>query len=564
MTMTKRASALIISLLMLLGICGAFPARAAAADTASIKFSYSAVTVPVGKTITLKPVITGLRGPRLNWGTSDRSVATVTDSGKVKGIKEGKVTISAKISNTSLSAYVTVYVGKRVTSVKATPASVTLEPGKTQKLKITLSPSNAAYKGVTYTSSDESVATVKKGTVTAVKAGSAVITVTAADGSKKSAQVKVTVKGSTASKTAAAAQKTATTTTTTTKKITATATNGFDTKLSAFDLTKKMTVGWNLGNGLDSIGASETAWGNPVTTEAMIKDVKAMGFNSIRIPVTYHKHTDSNGNIDSKWLDRVQEVVDYAYKNGMYVVLDDHHDNSFYDIGGCVKNEATLKASRKKMQNLWKQIANRFKSYDHKLLFEVMNEPRTEGSAKEWTGGTKEERDVLAVLTQDCVDAIRATGGNNAYRFVVCPAYAATSNTSILKGTKFPDDDRVIVDIHTYAPYNFAMNGKGPATFTDSDKSEIDRFYSTINDIFISKGRAVIIGENGAVNKNNEDERCAWAEYTIKAAKKYGIPNFIWDNNSNGTGDEAFGLYDRANGKWYWEKLAKAYTSAAK
>ncbi|MBQ7783577.1 MAG: glycoside hydrolase family 5 protein, partial [Oscillospiraceae bacterium] len=268
---------------------------------------------------------------------------------------------------------------------------------------------------------------------------------------------------------------------------------------------------------------------------------------------------------DESWMKRVKEVVDYAYDNDMYVILNSHHDNEYYDIGGCVSDEKILESSVKKMTKLWTQIAKTFKNYDERLIFETMNEPRTEGSAKEWVGGTAPEREIVHKLNAEILSAIRKTGGNNAYRHVMMPTYAATSSTNILKQMEIPDDDRIIISVHAYSPYNYAMNGSYSKDFSENDMKELDRFFSDLNSIFISKGRPVVIGEFGAVNKGNEDDRCKWAEYYIKVAKNYVIPCVWWDNNSGSSkGNECFGLYNRRTGEWMFEKLLKALIDASK
>ncbi|MCM1525183.1 MAG: cellulase family glycosylhydrolase [Ruminococcus sp.] len=341
-----------------------------------------------------------------------------------------------------------------------------------------------------------------------------------------------------------------------------------DLKSSASETVSHMKIGWNLGNSLDALGSglsSETVWGNPKTTQKMIDDVIAAGFKTIRIPVSWGRHTDKAGNVDAEWMNRVKEVVDYAYNKDVYVILNSHHDNEYYDIGGCVKDEKVLQQSVTKMTKLWTQISNTFKSYDGKLIFETLNEPRTEGSAKEWTGGTAAEREIVYTLNEKIVEAIRKTGGNNTTRKVMVPCYAATSSTSILKGMKLPDDDNIIVSVHAYSPYNYAMNGDYSGKFSESDMKELDKFFSDLNDIFISKGTPVVIGEFGAVNKSDDADRCKWAEYYVKGAKKYGIPCVWWDNNSGTSkGNECFGLYRRQTGKWVFKDVVDALINAAK
>ena len=283
----------------------------------------------------------------------------------------------------------------------------------------------------------------------------------------------------------------------------------FNKDKTSFQITEEIKIGWNLANTFDSwdgIGLdSETSWGNPKTTEKMILDIKEMGFNAIRIPVSWAIHTQE-GRIDTEWLMRVKEVVNYAYDNDMYVILNSHHDDDYFDIGACVASEDTYAANIKKMSNLWTQIANAFKDYDERLLFETMNEPRAKNSEKEWLGGTSEEREVVYALNDAIVKAIRATGGNNEYRHILVPDYAANCNPSILKKMKLPDDDRIIVSVHAYIPYSFAMDANGPTEFSNSDKKEIDKLFKKLYKIFIRKGIPVIMGEFGAVNKENLNE----------------------------------------------------------
>ncbi|MCH5191679.1 MAG: glycoside hydrolase family 5 protein [Oscillospiraceae bacterium] len=345
-------------------------------------------------------------------------------------------------------------------------------------------------------------------------------------------------------------------------------TNGFDTDKTSAQIAREMKIGWNLGNTLDSWDGSgldsETSWGNPKTTEKMILDIKAMGFNTVRVPVTWSIHADSKGNIDSEWMARVKEVVDYAYDNDMYVILNSHHDDSYFDIGGCLSNEDTYAENIEKTANLWRNIANTFKDYDERLVFETMNEPRTVGSENEWLGGTDEEYKIVFALNDAIVKAIRATGGNNAYRHIMVPAYAATPLTKVLRKMELPEDDRIIVSIHAYSPYSFAMDENGATDFTKSDKKELDKFFSDLNKIFISKGIPVVIGEFGATNKNNLEDRCKWAEYYVKGAGQYGIPCAVWDNNiGTESGAECWGLYDRATGEWVFPEIAETMVKSA-
>lgn len=343
----------------------------------------------------------------------------------------------------------------------------------------------------------------------------------------------------------------------------------FDMELTAMALASDMKAGWNLGNSLDAFSgsglSSETSWGNPKTTQALVQDIRDMGFTTIRIPVTWGIHADDTGHVDEEWMARVKEVVDYAYGIGMYVILNTHHDNSYYDIGGCVESEETYEKTLAKMTGLWTEIAETFRDYDEHLVFETLNEPRTEGSANEWSGGTKEEREIVYGLNEAIVQAIRATGGNNAYRFIMVPCYGATNNMDVLRTMTLPEDDRILVSVHAYSPYLFAMAESGGSEFTNSDRVEITAIFRSLNNIFIQKGIPVVIGEYGCTNKDNLEDRIAWAEHYVSTAKGYGIPCVVWDNNSpkGQTGEECFGLYDRKAGEWLFPELVETMIRAA-
>lgn len=417
----------------------------------------------------------------------------------------------------------------------------------------TLKPTVTGYSkySLQWSTSDKSVISVKAGgTVTANKAGTATVTVKV-KGTKLKASCKFTVKKKTASS----------------SKNTATSQSS-----SAYDpekIVSSMTIGWNLGNTLDSTGSwlsnkmdCETAWGNPKTTKAMIDAVKKAGFNTIRIPVSWGDHIDADANIDKQWLDRVQEVVDYAYDNGMYVILNSHHDLSWIKLDAANEKNVT-----KKLKNLWKQIAARFKDYDEKLIFECLNEPRTEGSSKEWSGGTPAERKILNGYYDAIVKTIRATGGNNKLRCIMINPYAASNSYEAMNDLVLPDDEHLIVSVHSYSPYNMALNRySDQKDFTDSGKKEIDGVLSNINKVFLSKGIPVIIGEFGTINKSNEAERAKAAEYFVTAAKKYGIPCVWWDNGSDAapSDGEGFLLLNRKTLKWTYTQIVEALIKAAK
>eukprot|EP00833_Pecoramyces_ruminatium_P000044 jgi/Orpsp1_1/1174076/evm.model.c7180000048833.1 len=280
------------------------------------------------------------------------------------------------------------------------------------------------------------------------------------------------------------------------------------------ELVKDIKIGWNLGNTLDAhcldtldysedTLASETCWGNPKATPELFQKLHSLGFNTFRIPTTFivlfvevpeYKIYDA-------WMKRVHEVVDYAINTGS------------------------------------------------------QNEPRKNGDPVEWTGGDQEGWDFVNELDNIFYETVRASGGNNAKRHLMLPPYASGGNNAkrhlmlppyaagayggAPEHLKYPEnDDKIIVSIHAYSPYSFCLDiGEGAVTeFTDA--SEIDSTMASISENFLSKGVPVIMGEFGAMNRHNDDERQKWAEYYIKSYKSIGIayPKLV-TGLMNGLGD---------------------------
>ncbi len=338
-----------------------------------------------------------------------------------------------------------------------------------------------------------------------------------------------------------------------------------DKELNGLEFTAKIKVGWNLGNTLDATGgasvSSETSWGNPKTTEELILAVKEAGFNAVRVPTTWGPHMDENNAISEEWMSRVEEVVRYVYDNDMYVILNMHHESWNYPYEDNKEKAAEI------MTAAWTQIGERFKGYDERLIFEGMNEPRWVGKPEEWNGGNDEGRSVVNYLDQVFVDTVRATGGNNEHRFLmVCP-YGANSGEGALAALQIPNDpsERIIVSTHAYTPYSFALQKDGSDKWmADRPNStrDIDTLAEVLDKLFISKGIPVIIGETGAMNKDNEEFRADWAEYFISTFKKLGVPCFIWDNGAFTSG-ETFGIFDRYTYEVKYPELVKAFMTGA-
>ncbi|MGN0599364.1 MAG: glycoside hydrolase family 5 protein [Oscillospiraceae bacterium] len=331
---------------------------------------------------------------------------------------------------------------------------------------------------------------------------------------------------------------------------------------NSVDFVKNMKLGWNLGNTLDATGSgmsSETSWGQPKTTKEMIDFVKDSGFTTIRIPVTWSNHVDDQYNIDEEWMNRVNEVVDYAIDDGLYVILNSHHDNDKY-----YPTSEKYAESSKYLTTIWKQIAERFADYDEQLIFEGMNEPRLSGTNKEWWFSDTDADGIDSIetvskLDQDFVDTVRAAGGYNETRYLMVPSNRADAWTAMHKSFTLPTDpaNRLIVSVHAYSPYDFAMNEKG---YKDWDGSKVGDlgFMDNLKTTFIDKGVGVVIGEFGATNKDNLDARVSWAnDFTAKASAN-GISCVWWDNAGIKVGSENFGLVDRLGKKIYYPEILDA------
>lgn len=351
---------------------------------------------------------------------------------------------------------------------------------------------------------------------------------------------------------------------------------------------KAMGAGWNLGNSLEANDISgldsETCWSNPKTTKAMIKKVHEAGFQSIRIPVSWSNHMDERCHIDTAWLARVKEVVDYAYDDGMYVILNTHHDNlcNWQHGIGYYPDEAHKEESLTFIFMGWNQIADYFKNYGDRLIFETLNEPRLRGTGgAEWWFDTNNpsQECVKAVemindYNQKCVEVIRSTGSNNKTRYIMVPGYVASHFNALDSRFVLPADpvktnkNRIAVSIHAYRPYELCLtdSANDKTAFDSAGKKELDEMFANINSKFLSKGVPVIIGETGISDKNNPSARREWLKYYYTLGKKYSVPCFLWDNNTVGGNDrgENHGHLDRSTLTWRDPQNIEAIMSVMK
>jgi aryl-phospho-beta-D-glucosidase BglC (GH1 family) len=335
---------------------------------------------------------------------------------------------------------------------------------------------------------------------------------------------------------------------------------------SATEIAAKISLGWNIGNTLEATGG-ETAWGNTKVTKALIDAVKANGFDAIRIPCSWDQNlTDNiNAKIKTEWLDRVKEVVQYCVDNDMYVLLNIHWDGGWLENN---INEASKEQVNAKQKAFWEQIATHLRDFDEHLLLASANEPAVENAS---------EMAVLNSYHQTFIDAVRATGGKNAYRTLVVQGPSTDIvKTNTLMNT-LPTDtasNRLMAEVHYYTPYQFAgltedvtwgkmfyYWGTGFHSTTDTtrnatwgEETELENYFKLMKTQFIDQGIPVILGEFGAIRRStltgdalqlHLDSRAYYLKTVVKQAKANGLLPFYWDEGS--LGNNGFGIFNRAD-----------------
>jgi endoglucanase len=344
------------------------------------------------------------------------------------------------------------------------------------------------------------------------------------------------------------------------------------------ELLAKLRLGWNLGNSLE-VPDGETAWGNPRATPELFSAVAKAGFGLVRVPITWTPHTGPGPAyvISSSWFERVDEVVGYARAAGLYCVINLHHDGAdgfkgaqwltLKDASGQTTEENDA-AVRARFVAVWTQIATHFSGYGEELLFESMNEVH-DGYGK------PDPRHFAFIndLNQQFVSLVRASGGNNAKRHLIVPGYNTNIDQTI-EGFKLPADpvaSRLILSVHYYDPYLFALQGKthtwgnaSPGRDNWGQEDFVASQFDKLKSSFIDRGVPVLVGEYGAAHQAGfDDYRRYYVEYVTKAAVDRGMLPVFWDNGASGSGGEKFGLLDRRTGRPMYPDLMEAMRRAA-
>ena len=330
--------------------------------------------------------------------------------------------------------------------------------------------------------------------------------------------------------------------------------------LTALEATRLMGNGINLGNTLEAcdnnVGIKtnaplsyETYWGQPKTTQAMIDGMKAAGFDTIRIPVAWMTNAthlyEGDYTIDADYMDRVEEVVRYARKAGMYVIINDHWDGGWYGMFGSESAE-TRALAMEAYKGMWQQIAERFRDYSDYLIFESANEElggRFDENSPLYCSDsvvtylTDDERYALTnEINQTFVDVVRATGGNNATRFLLIAGYSTNIDQTCDDRFQMPKDtvdSKLMVSVHYYDPWSYC-GASSAASATKwgkvSDYEYLDQQLAKMTK-FTEAGYGVVIGEYGALPCSDglKDNTLAYHTAFLDACTKYNLTNCLWD-----------------------------------
>lgn len=355
---------------------------------------------------------------------------------------------------------------------------------------------------------------------------------------------------------------------------------------------RNMGVGWNLGNTLESNSGDvdnmwiegfsnrttkdyETAWGQPEATRELIHMFKEAGFNAIRVPVTWYPHmgtvtvsivggkghwnmsTWKGYDVDPVWMARVKDVVNYVIEEGMYCILNVHHDTGSASTAWLLADKDVYDSVRDRYRSLWRQIATEFEPYGKRLLFESFNEMLD--SKRTWNYASAEADAVINAYNADFVETVRSTGGNNTQRNLILNTYAASTEQKVLEDFTLPADSvegRLIAEVHSYAPYHFAFDTTTPKEeFDSSCDREVRGIVDRVGQYLVGRGIPCIIGEFGADSgKRRESELAKQAVSYISQASKYDIACFYWMSLSD--------MDDRKVPKWTKPVLKDAIIKA--
>lgn len=295
-----------------------------------------------------------------------------------------------------------------------------------------------------------------------------------------------------------------------------------------------MQPGWNLGNSLDSTGADETSWGNPRITEALLDNVKANGFRSVRVPVTWSAHLAPDGTIEAAYLNRVKEVVRWALARDLHVMINIHHD-SWQWINTMPGDRAGVLG---RFNSIWTQLSGAFRDFGRKLSFESVNEPQFAGSS-----GQAQEVQLLSELNASFRDIVRRSGGVNATRLLILPTLHTSADQALL--TPLADqirgfgDPNLAATVHYYGYWPFSVNIAGGTRFDTTAQKDLTDYFDRTHATFVARGIPVVLGEYGLLGFDRhtgtieQGEKLKFFEYLGHYARAKKITTMLWDNGQH-------------------------------
>ncbi|WP_230684912.1 cellulase family glycosylhydrolase [Cellulomonas sp. JZ18] len=296
-----------------------------------------------------------------------------------------------------------------------------------------------------------------------------------------------------------------------------------------------MQPGWNLGNTLDAVGPDETAWGNPRVTEDLFDAVEDEGFNSVRIPVTFGQHQGPAPEyaVDPVFLDRVEEVVDMALDEGLYVLLDVHHDSWQWINQMPTQHDAVLA----QYTALWEQLAERFRDHPRRLLLESVNEPQFAGVDDATSYALLHELNVVFH------EIVRSSGGRNADRVLVLPTLHTNAEQGRLDALTATfeqlDDPNLAATVHYYGYWPFSVNVAGGYRYDATAQADTEGTFARVHDSFVAQGIPVILGEYGLLGFDRhtgtiqQGEKLKFFEHVGHLARTTGVTTMLWDNGQH-------------------------------
>lgn len=312
---------------------------------------------------------------------------------------------------------------------------------------------------------------------------------------------------------------------------------------NSVSFSEKLNPGWNLGNSFDGFDTNgdrgELSWGNPAVTRELIHNVRDKGFNSIRIPLTTSMRTSQVGDdyvVDTDFLARYKEVVDWALDEGLYVVTNLHHDSWEWlaNWDGQIDSDEFNRFS-----DFWIQISDLFEGYDEKLIFESINEPQF------WQ--VEDQQSALDILNDEFLKIIRV---KHPSRYVLIPTYLTDSSQDKLNHTKdyikSKNDSKIIATIHYYSEWVYSTN-LGIVGFDEdlwgngnhSSRDSMHNMFNSVKNTFIDNDIGVVIGEYGLLgyDKNDnvldENETYKFIDEINKLARNNRISLMLWDNGQH-------------------------------